>query len=335
MSTQSNRPSSPDQPAVYAVHRQKNEWRFSRRGFVSAAGLASAAMLAHLGRHPEVQAMAVEALPEPSDDALMGLEPGQRFEKTWQLRNSGSQPWGDDAELRLIDPAGLAAPASYRLPNLQPGESLALRIGLVAPEAPGVSQSQWRVAANGVLSQTLYLPVVVRNHEGPPSPTPTISPTPSLTPRAPGSCIVESPHPYTTDDDGEWLLTNPDPNAGYSRLHFQRLELANYDHIYLYKNQNAGSFQQLSDDDNGYDIWTESCEGRIIRAKLSALIYDGYWGFCIDNIGTAAAPTPTPTRTPCASHCSCTCTSYRPCSCNPRHCYCDTVCTCFYVYHEQ
>ena len=180
MSTQANKQSSPDRPAVYAVHRQQNEWRFSRRGFVSAAGLASAALLAHLGRHPEVQALAVEALPEPSDDALMALEPGQRFAKTWQLRNSGSQPWGDATELRLTDPAGLRAPASYRLPNLQPGESVALRLDLVAPEAPGVSQSQWRVAANGVLSQTLYLPVVVRNFEGPPAPTPTISPTPSV-----------------------------------------------------------------------------------------------------------------------------------------------------------
>jgi len=324
-----------NQPAVYGVHRSRSQWRFSRRGFVSAAGLASAAMLAHLGRHPEAQALAVEALPEPSDNALIALEPGERFQKTWQLRNSGTQPWGDDAELRLTDPAGLRAPASYRLPDLQPGESVALRVEMVAPEAPGVSQSQWRVSANGVLSQTLFLPVVVRTYEGPPTPTPTISPTPSLTPWAPGGCILESPHPYTTDDDGEWLITNPDPNAGYSMLHFQRLELAHFDYIYLYKDQAWSSFQNLSDDDNGDDIWTESCEGRIIRVKFFPALCDGYWGFCIDNVGTAAAPTPTPTRTPCASHCSCTCTSYRPCSCNPRHCYCDTVCTCFYVYHEQ
>jgi len=322
-----------NQPAVYGVHRSRSQWRFSRRGFVSAAGLASAAMLAHLGRHPEAQALGVEALPEPSDDVLMGLEPGQRFEKTWQLRNAGAQPWGDDAELRLIDPAGLAAPASYRLPNLQPGESVTLRVNLVAPETPGVTQSQWRVSANGVLSQTLYLPIMVQGDDNYPTLTPTH--TPDVTPWPPGSCIVESPHPY--NETQEWYITNPDPNAWATRLHLQRLDIAGANWLYFYSGNSTLYTCFLGSGDNGYDFWTETIEGRVVRIELHVYDSDDRWGFCIDNIESVVEPTATPTRTPCASHCSCTCTSYRPCSCNWQVCTCDkvTICTCNLVYYEQ
>jgi len=309
---------SPDQPAVYSVHRQQNEWRFSRRGFVSAAGLASAAMLAHLRRHPEAQALGVEALPEPSDDVLMGLEPGQRFQKTWQLRNSGSQPWGDEAELRLTDPAGLRAPASFRLPNLKPDESVSLRVDCIAPESPGVSQSQWRVAANGVLSQTLYLPIVVQGDDNYPTLTPTSH-----------ACLVESPHPYLPHDweAYEWYITNPDPDAWRTRLHLQKLDLNSHDSLFFYLGDNTNTSTSLHSSDNGADLWTLGIPGRIVRIRLAIRSgSNGGWGFCIDDIGTDVRPTVTPTRTPCASHSSCT--SDFPCLCNPRFCACDRICTC-------
>ena len=277
--------------------------------------------------------MTVEALPEPTDQALSHLAPGQRFEKTWQLRNAGSQPWGDDAELRLTDPAGLRAPSSLRLPNAQPGESIALRMGCVAPDAPGVYQSHWRVAANGVVSDTLYLPIIVRGDDSYPTLTPTITATPTLTPWRPGTCIVESPHPYTSSDDGEWIITNPDPNAYRTALHISRLELAAWDKLYLYQGEASNYFDYYAAVHNGLDIWTESCEGRVIRVKLSVLLGHDDWGFCIDNIGTVARPTATPTPTPCPSYCSCD--TFRPCSCNPSYCTCNRICTCNLVYYEQ
>jgi len=302
MTPHSNSKPGPDRPAVYAVHRQHDGWRFTRRGFLAAAGLASAALLAHLGRHPQAQALGVEALPEPSDDALMGLEPGQRFQKTWQLRNAGAQPWGDDAELRLTDPAGLRAPASYRLPNLKPGESVSLRVDCVAPEAPGVSQSLWRVAANGVLSRTLFLPIMVHG----PKPTPTLTPWPS------GSCIVESPHPYS--EDHEWYITNPDPDAWGTRLHLQRLDLGNPDTLWLRRGDSFDYFI-LYNSSNGTDIWTDHIEGRIIRINLECPENSfGGWGFCIDDIASVVRPTATPTPTPC-QHCHCNTIRTWPCYC--------------------
>jgi len=321
---------SPDQPAVYSVHRQQNEWRFSRRGFVSAAGLASAALLAHLGRHPEAQALAVEALPEPSDNALMALEPGQPFEKHWHLRNNGTQPWGDDAELRLTDPAGLRAPASYRLPNLKPSESISLRIDCVAPEAPGVSQSQWRVAANGVLSRPLYLPILVQGDGEYPTLTPTQ--TPDTTPWPPGTCIIETEHPYKKPQ--EWYVTNPDPGGWGTKLHLPKLDLDRGSSVYFYSSDSEKHSCFYRESDNGVDLWTEPIQGRVVRISLAGnSIPATGWGFCVDDISSVVAQptatptsTPRPTRTPCASHSSCT--SDFPCLCNPRFCACDRICTC-------
>jgi len=308
MTPHSNSEPGHDRPAVYALHRQQNDWRFTRRGFLAAAGLASAALLAHLGRHPEAQALGVEALPEPSDAVLLALVPGQRFAKTWQLRNNGTQPWGDDAELRLTDPAGLRAPASYRLPNLQPGESVALRVELIAPEAPGVSQSQWRVAANGVLSRTLYLPIMVQG----PEPTATLTPWPS------SSCIVESPHPYSGFN--RWYITNPDPNAWGTKLHLSRLELAGEDSLRFHRDDSAFYSYELRSHHNGADIWTDTIESRVVRVVLSILSGSGSsWGFCIDDIASALGPTATHTPTPCAGHCHCNTIRTWPC-------YCVTTC---------
>lgn len=317
-----------EQPEVYSVWRQQREWRFTRRGFVAAAGLASAALVAHLGRRSQAQGTCAQALPEPSDEALLRLGPGQQFTKRWQLRNTGNQAWGDEAQLRLVDAAGMRAPASLHLPNVQPGECIALQIQCQAPTEPGVYQSKWQVAANGAVSETLYLPLIV--DEGAPA-LPTATPT--STPWRTGECIVETRHPYTRADYETWILTNPDPNALRTRLHLQRLELASRDCLYLYKGDNAGSFQRFYISGNGYDIWSESCEGRVIRVELAAYTSEDAWGLCIDDIQTVAQPTATPTRTPCASHCSCT--TYRPCSCNPSHCYCDRICTCNLIYYQQ
>jgi hypothetical protein len=163
-----------------------------------------------------------------------------------------------------------------------------------------------------------------------PSPTPTYTPTPTSTP----GCLAESPHPYENDMDQTWTVTNPDPDAQGSRVHFSRVETYNsLDYIMI----EDGTGQEYGRIWGSYPtgLWSVAVPGRVVKVHFvtSSIFTD--WGFCVDRIETTAAPptptatrTSTPTRTPCPSYCSCV--GY--CSCDS-HCSCDGYCTCVPVHY--
>ncbi len=77
------------------------------------------------------------------------LPVGAAFTKSWQIINTGSCPWTQQFDLVLSggDPMGsnTVFPIST---NIQPGETLNLSVGFIAPGFVGVHQSNWLLRSN-------------------------------------------------------------------------------------------------------------------------------------------------------------------------------------------
>ena len=144
-----------------------------------------------------------------------------------------------------------------------------------------------------------YLPVVLMD------PTPT-----------PDPCLVESPHPYNNNMTQAYVVTNPNPSAQGSRVHFSRIELEdNYDYL-IVRDSSGWEYERIT---GSYPTgrWSAAVLGRQVHLLMDT---DGSitdWDFCVDQVES------TPPPCSCVGHCSCD----TVCSC-VGHCTCDTVCSC-------
>ncbi len=124
------------------------------------------------------------------DDTVM--RPGQVFTKVWRVVNTGTCTWTPSYSLVWFSGARLGASAAYPLGReVRPGEAVDLAVDMVAPLAPGVYQSYWKLrAADGSLfgigpgaGTPFWVRIVVVSLRTPsPTPTPTITPPPTATP---------------------------------------------------------------------------------------------------------------------------------------------------------
>jgi outer membrane protein assembly factor BamB len=101
------------------------------------------------------------------------------------------------------------------------------------------------------------------------------------------ACVAESEHNYRSNTDYTWTLTNPDPNATQTRIHFSRLETeAGYDFVYVLdgSNRQVNVFDGLRS-----DLWSNAVTGRTVRIRLVSDGSTTAWGFCVDRIETVAS----------------------------------------------
>jgi tripartite motif-containing protein 71 len=97
----------------------------------------------------------------------------------------------------------------------------------------------------------------------------------------PQSCLAESQHPYASNFDYTWTITNPDPQASSSRLHFSRVETeSGYDFIRVL-DQNDHLIQSISGDFPS-GLWIDSVPGRVVKVRLITDSSVTRWGFCVD-----------------------------------------------------
>jgi hypothetical protein len=177
-----------EEPQVYNAEKDVGGWKFSRRGFLTAAataatGAAAAAVIAS-GHPKKVSAQPIEIVSESAQPAEAGLKPGQPFTKIWHFRNNTETGWGGGAKLRLTGGEAMQVPELVSLPDAAPGEIVAVSVDMVAPADLGEYQleANFEVEAAEV---TIFMPVVFRSIPTPtftPTPTPTHTPTPSATP---------------------------------------------------------------------------------------------------------------------------------------------------------
>ncbi len=111
----------------------------------------------------------------------------------------------------------------------------------------------------------------------PPTPTPT-----------PATCLVESPHPYPDGANLTWTVTNPDPEANFTRVRFSRIELeSGYDFVIL-KDGSGNEIQRFTG--NRSAVRSNIIPGRTVQVQLTSDSSATGWGFCLNRIETAPPP---------------------------------------------
>lgn len=78
------------------------------------------------------------------DDTIM--QPGQEFVKTWRLINAGTCTWNSSYQVIWYWGESMSAIDSFPLEEeTEPGKQTDVTVSLVAPEKPGVYQSNWKL----------------------------------------------------------------------------------------------------------------------------------------------------------------------------------------------
>jgi hypothetical protein len=72
------------------------------------------------------------------------LEAGQFFAKIWQVRNTGECIWNETYSIILVAGEALGQSVQITLPgSVKPGETINLRVNLIAPNEPGPHANSW------------------------------------------------------------------------------------------------------------------------------------------------------------------------------------------------
>jgi hypothetical protein len=76
------------------------------------------------------------------------LEAGEPFVKTWRIENSGNCDWTEDFSIVWFSGDKFnALPLKYINQVVHPGETLEISLYMVAPNHPGIYQSNWKLKA--------------------------------------------------------------------------------------------------------------------------------------------------------------------------------------------
>lgn len=98
------------------------------------------------------------------------FNPGQRFVKTWILRNAGSCTWKTGYKLVYVSGNALGAPESVALPEIvEPGQDVAISVNLKAPDIIGSYKGYWalknaqgeRFGLGPMADRTIYVQILV------------------------------------------------------------------------------------------------------------------------------------------------------------------------------
>lgn len=111
-----------------------------------------------------------------------------------------------------------------------------------------------------------------------------------LTSGIPQAPLAESKHPFE-DGVATWVVTNPNPAALYTRLHFARLDIN--DGRLALLDGNGNEIQAYGDRTYLEDHWSDKVPGRVVKIQLEGR-YDKGWGFRVDDVAPKVEEKPLP-----------------------------------------
>lgn len=309
------RPEQGEEPQVYNVKKDVNGWKFGRREFLAAAAATTAAAMIATNQSDATPdrdkseasegsvALAMTTL------AMASAIPGRSFVQVWRFTNNSRKTWARGARLRLENDKGLEAPASIAVPDIAPGQTVAVQAKMVVPAELDTCQVTWHLQAAGNAAPVTSGQFVLVK-----------------------ACLIESAHPYLPDTNDVQTATNPDTSAQHTRVHFSQVELEPYDyylHDYIVIRDGAGQQVQQITDSYPSGVWSDPVPGSEVQVQLitdssNASGLD-YYGYCVDQVETVrliylpiTRKDPTPTRTPTPTPTPCQCHGYY-CTCNRIH----------------
>jgi hypothetical protein len=137
------------------------------------------------------------------------MSPGEDFDKTWRLRNSGTCTWNSEYDLVFVDGAIMGGPASKPLTGaVAPGNTVDLTVDLTAPGSNGTHRGNWRLRNNRdvLFGLTFYVQIVV----GPtPTPVPEVYEAETMT--------IDSSYHFDLDD-GDSTADSSSRDAQYEAV---------------------------------------------------------------------------------------------------------------------
>jgi hypothetical protein len=72
------------------------------------------------------------------------MKPGEKFVKTWRVRNTGTTTWGVGYALAFFGDRRMGGPDAVALPSIKPGEMADVSVALTAPKKAGLNKSSWK-----------------------------------------------------------------------------------------------------------------------------------------------------------------------------------------------
>jgi len=91
------------------------------------------------------------------------FEVGERFVKTWCIRNTGSCKWGRGYNWTFIEGEQMGAPSSVAVPETRNGEDVEISVELVAPMDEGQYRGYWQMCVNETecFGDSVYVQIMV------------------------------------------------------------------------------------------------------------------------------------------------------------------------------
>lgn len=90
------------------------------------------------------------------------VTPGQQFNKTWRIKNTGNCAWTSAYQFVRVAGEQMSASDTYAIPPTAPGVTADITVPMAAPATPGAHSSRWQLRdPNGVVAQPFYVLVQV------------------------------------------------------------------------------------------------------------------------------------------------------------------------------
>lgn len=90
------------------------------------------------------------------------MEPGQKFKKTWRIKNVGAVDWGAASNVVFESGARMNGASPTAVGNVTPGNTVDISIDMVAPTTQGKHTGQWALkAGSGAKLQTMSIVIYV------------------------------------------------------------------------------------------------------------------------------------------------------------------------------
>jgi len=100
------------------------------------------------------------------------FEPGEKFDKTWTIRNAGTCDWTTDYTFEFTQGTRMGGVSSMNIPSvIEPNETITFKLNLTAPDDPGTYTGRWQIFAGDGEELGWYTVVIqVGGEEKPPAP---------------------------------------------------------------------------------------------------------------------------------------------------------------------
>ncbi len=225
----------------------------------------------------------------------MKMAPGEKFTKTWRVKNTGSCAWTSDYYIWFLGENQMGGSTTYPITSstVMPGSEVDISIELTAPQSPGEYRGVWGLYNNQRLAMRLHLIAWIRVEGAAQAEALADTPAaggsneqPASTPVAAVSAPQVTPTPVRTNPNlafsyqpysqmasagyGEWAWVKPT----YTRLHIINNSRRDLCKVFIYPAESSAtgsnylkealaSYRQtiLILPESAYNLQVEACPG--------------------------------------------------------------------------